>query len=247
MVYYQVSSGSKIYNGKSFSSSSKVLLTHRVALSVVHRENLIRHKKSHRPQLHVCINCNSQFDNKYELEHHTLSHAEKSYHCQSCVMSFLRPAELVEHTHTKHKTSTKRKKNVFERRGDDNTHSTKSHQFNGYKAKELIQPRISRSSTRNINNALMSTTRAQTLANSTAANINQVSWKSVKTFEESQQNMKSASDSAMAQTKIKQSAASSAITANVVSKFTPKRLRLKDPKLLTLPIVVVEKYNPEYQ
>lgn len=222
-------------------------MAHHFALPVFHRENLIRHKKSHRPQLHVCINCNSQFDNKYELEHHTLSHAEKSYYCKSCGMSFLKPAELVEHAHTKHKTNMKRKKNIFERRGEGNAHSPKSYQFNGYKTKELIQPRVSGTSTKNSNNAPMST-RAHTLANSmcTAAKINPVSWNSVKTFEEPQRNMKPASDSAMVKGKVKQSSASSANTANIIPKVTNKRLRLKDPKLLTLPIVVVEKYHPEY-
>lgn len=207
-----------------------IIFKHYSALFVIHRENLIRHKKSHRPYLHICINCDYKFDNKYELEHHILSHAEKSYYCQFCYMSFLKRTELEEHTQVKHKTNTTQKKIIFERftvHEKNNTGLRKTYKFNGYQSKELIQPRIS-NTTPNMNNTAIAT-RAK-----------QANWDSV-----------DASNSTKEQANIQNSAAFSANTGKydnngrIKVKAKPKRFREKDPKLLTLPMVVVQKYLPE--
>lgn len=108
------------------------------------RENLIRHKKHHRPQLHICVSCNYKFDNKYELEHHTLLHAEKSFSCDWCEMSFLKRSELARHVNKCHHNDVVQKYGIIDRvsavgKTQYSPYARRSDDFKGYKTKELIQ------------------------------------------------------------------------------------------------------------
>lgn len=120
---------------------------------------MIRHKKRHRPQLHICINCNYKFDNKYELEHHTLLHAEKSFPCAYCEMSFLKRAELARHINTMHQNDAVQKYGIIDRiaaagKTQPSPYLRRPNNFEGYQSKEMIQraPASENSSTISQNN-----------------------------------------------------------------------------------------------